>query len=86
MLELMLEKTRKYDSVDSWHHILNNRVIATKLRYGFNIVGFDQSIIIGPRINMRFFNNDKLYELMKFRTGLVKMPEFHCSEGDKNEC
>ncbi len=71
MLEEMLAATRGYDEVESHHHLLNNEILAIKLRRGFHIVGFDQSILIGPRLTLRYFHNAELLELMRQRTGLT---------------
>lgn len=70
MLDMMLGATREYDEVESHHHMLNNEIMAIKLRCGFHIVGFDQSILIGPRVTLRYFHNEELLSLMRQRTGL----------------
>lgn len=69
MLDHMLEATAAYDEVDSNHHLLNNTIIALKLRRGFHIVGFDQTIFVGPRVTLRYFHNAELLALMKQRMG-----------------
>lgn len=74
MLALMLEKTVAYDEVDSWHHVFNNNIIAIKLRQGFHIMALDHSLEVGPRVYLRYFNNKKIFELMKFRVGLRDDP------------
>lgn len=74
MLALMLEQTAEFDEVESCHQIFNNRIIATKLKRGFHIVGLEQSILIGPRIRLRYYHNPSLLELMKFRVGLQSDP------------
>lgn len=70
MLDMMLSATRDYDEVESHHHMLNNEIMAIKLRRGFHIVGFDQSILIGPRVTLRYFHNEALLSLMRQRAGL----------------
>ncbi len=74
MLDLILAETREFDEIDSFHHIFNNDIISLKLRKDFYIVGTDHCIPIGPRIRMRYFNNKKLFEFMKFRMGLIEQP------------
>jgi len=74
MLDMMMDQTRVFDEVDSHHHVLNNHIIAKKLKYGFVIVGFDTDIIVGPRVKLRFFNNPKLADLMRFRAGQIPNP------------
>jgi hypothetical protein len=74
MLALMLAETKEFDEVDSWHQIFNNSIIATKLKRGFHIVGMDHSLMVGPRVQLRFFHNTKLLELMRFRVGLRSDP------------
>ncbi len=69
MLDAMLEATAGYDEVESNHHLMNNRIIALKLRRGFHIVGVDQSILVGPRVTLRYFHNPELLALMKQRMG-----------------
>ena len=72
MLEKVLELTKDFDEVDSYHHIFNNSMIRLKLKYNFHIISMDHSIIIGPRIKMRYFHNQKLKDLMHYRVGLKK--------------
>ena len=72
MLKKVLELTKDFDEVDSYHHIFNNPIIRLKLKYNFHIVSMDHSIIIGPRIKMRYFHNQKLKDLMHYRVGLKK--------------
>ena len=74
MLKMMLAETKEFDEVDSCHHLFNNKILAIKLRHNFYIVGIDQSILIGPRIRMRYYHNSKLLELMKYRVGKTKDP------------
>lgn len=74
LLEIMLEETREYDEVDSFHHIFNNRIIRLKLKYGFRIIGMDQTTMLGPRVRLRYFNNKKLLEIMEYRVGLTRVP------------
>jgi hypothetical protein len=74
MLDLMLEETKGFDEVDSHHHLFNNAIIATKLKRGFYIVGLDQTVILGPRVQLRYFHNQKLLEFMRFRVGLITDP------------
>lgn len=71
LLTKMLELTKdSFDEVDSYHHQFNSQIIATKLRMGFHLVGFDTCVMIGPRVQMRYFHNEKLLELMQYRVGL----------------
>ena len=35
----------------------------------FHIVGFDQTIFVGPRVTLRYFHNAELLALMKQRMG-----------------
>lgn len=74
MVSKILELTSDYDEVDSNHHLFNNPVIGAKLKLGFNIIGFDHSVMIGPRLKMRYFHNRTMYDLMRFRVGLIKDP------------
>jgi hypothetical protein len=74
MLDLLLRNTKEFDEIDSCHHIFNNDIISLKLRKGFYIVGTDHCVPIGPRIRLRYFNNQKLFEFMKFRVGLIDQP------------
>ena len=76
MLELMLEKTRKYDVIHSCHHIFNNNIISIKLRKKFYITGFDNSVFVGPRVYLSYYNNKKMFACMQFRTGLIDKPSF----------
>ncbi|MFK7985368.1 MAG: hypothetical protein AB8I08_04990 [Sandaracinaceae bacterium] len=69
LLTRMLAATSNYDEVDSNHHLLNNPIIATKLRAGFHIIGFDQTILVGPRVTLRYFHNLELLSLMQRRMG-----------------
>lgn len=79
MLSLMLEETADFDEVDSCHHIFNNRIIATKLKRDFHIIGIENSITVGPRLMLRYFHNKKLLQLMKFRVGLTPDPRSQSS-------
>ena len=63
MLKRILDKTKEFDEVDSYHHIFNNTVIACKLKAGFRIVGLDMDPAIGTRVRMRYFHNPKLEKL-----------------------
>ena len=72
MLECVLENTREFDEVDSCHHQFNNTIIAKKLKHGFHIVAMEMSPAIGSLIRLRYFNNKKLYDIMRFRTGLLE--------------
>ena len=74
MLDLMLKLTSAYDEIDSYHHVFNNTIIATKLKRSFYIVGVDQSILIGPRVRLRRYNNSALLKAMRFRVGLEDSP------------
>lgn len=74
MLAVMLAETKEFDEVDSLHQIFNNRIIATKLKRGFHIVGLDHCIMVGPRVQLRYFHNPRLLELMRFRVGLRTDP------------
>lgn len=74
MLDMMLNETKIYNVVDSFHHLFNNEIIATKLRRGFQLVGMTQSVIVGPLVELRYFHNQKLFEIMKFRVGLIENP------------
>ena len=76
MLDLLLTQTKEFDEVDSYHHIFNNDIISLKLRKGFYIVGTDHCVPVGPRIRLRYFNNQKMFEFMKFRMGLIDQPSF----------
>ena len=71
MLDLMLENTREFDEIDSCHHQFNNLIIAKKLRSGFHIIAMEMSPAIGSLIRLRYFNNQKLFSVMRFRTGLI---------------
>ena len=57
MLELVLENTKEFDEVDSFHHMWNNNIIRLKLKAGFRIIGFNQSHIVGTCLRMRFHHN-----------------------------
>jgi GNAT superfamily N-acetyltransferase len=72
MLALVLELTRQFDEVDSYHHVLNNPVIVGKLKAGFQIIGFETLNHTGPALRLRYFHNQKLRRLMEFRMGLHK--------------
>lgn len=72
MLDLILENTREFDEIDSCHHQFNNTIIAKKLRKGFHIIAMEMSPAVGSLIRMRYFNNQKLYKIMRFRTGLLE--------------
>ena len=74
MLTMMLTETKEFDEVDSCHQIFNNQIIATKLKQGFYIIGIDHSIMIGPRVLLRYFHNQKLFDLIRFRVGLTPDP------------
>lgn len=74
LLEMMLDQTREFDEIDSFHHLFNNKIIRLKLKYGFRIIGTDQTTMLGPRVRLRYFNNKKLLEIMEFRVGLTKTP------------
>lgn len=74
MLQLMLDETKIYDEVDSYHQLFNNPIIRLKLAHEFYIVGIDQSILLGPRVRMRYFHNEKLRELMKYRVSVRDDP------------
>ena len=78
MLNLILENTKEFDEVDSTHHMMNNNIIALKLKCGFHIVGMDQSTLIGPRIRLRYYHNQDLLEIMKFRMGMRDNPANEC--------
>ena len=74
MLLKMLELTSEYDEVDSSHQLFNNAVIQAKLKHDFYIIGIDQSVMIGPRLKMRYFHNKTLLNLMRFRVGVIADP------------
>lgn len=71
MLEMMLENTREFDEIDSCHHQFNNLIIAKKLRSGFHILSMEIGPATGSVVRLRYFNNQKLYSVMRFRTGLI---------------
>lgn len=72
MLDLFLQMTKHYDEVMSSHHVFNNKIISLKLRKGFYIVGMDQSSFIGPRVQLKYFHNEKIFDVMKYRVGMLK--------------
>ena len=74
MLQLMLENTKEFDEIDSCHHLFNNKIIAAKLKHDFHIVMIENSAMVGPRLRLRYFNNKKILEIMKFRVGLRDNP------------
>lgn len=74
MVTEILELTKGYDEVDSNHQLFNNAVIGAKLKLGFYIIGFDQSVMIGPRLKMRYFHNQTMLDLMRFRVGVIPDP------------
>lgn len=75
MLEKILSLTKgRFDEVDSYHHQLNNLIIAAKLRRGFQIVGLDTCLMIGPRVHLRYYHNQKLLDMLRFRAGLLPRP------------
>ena len=74
MLKMMIEETKEFDEVDSSHHVFNNKILALKLKRKFHIIGIDYTTMIGPRIRLRYFHNEKLLELMKYRVGLRDIP------------
>lgn len=75
MLDMILENTREFDEIDSYHHQFNNKIIAKKLRHGFHIVALEMGPAVGPLVKMRYFNNKKLYDIMRFRMGLLKQDD-----------
>ncbi|MEC9282245.1 MAG: hypothetical protein VX642_06005 [Bdellovibrionota bacterium] len=60
MLEMILENTKEFDEVDSFHHMWNNDIIRLKLKAGFRIIGFNQSHIVGTCLRMRYHHNKEL--------------------------
>lgn len=74
MLNVVLENTREFDEIDSCHHLFNNQIIAAKLRRGFHIIGIETSIFIGQLLRLRYYNNEKLLEFMRYRVGLSERP------------
>lgn len=46
MLKLMLKETKGFDEIESNHQLFNNKIIAIKLKYGFHIIGIEQSIFV----------------------------------------
>ncbi|MBH46911.1 MAG: hypothetical protein CME71_01935 [Halobacteriovorax sp.] len=75
MLELVLSNTREFDEIDSCHHQFNSRIIAKKLKHNFYIIGLEIGPAVGPILRMRYFNNQKLLSIMKFRMGLIEKSE-----------
>jgi hypothetical protein len=74
MLKIMLQETQEFDEIDSYHHILNNQILRLKLKNNFYIIGIQNCIKTGTGVKLRYFNNNKLLDFMKFRTGLIENP------------
>ena len=75
MLNMMLELTKDFDIIRSYHHIHNNQIISLKLKNNFYISGMDQCYFVGPRIILEHYNNEKLLNVMKYRVNLIRENE-----------
>ncbi|NOT78662.1 MAG: GNAT family N-acetyltransferase [Bacteriovoracaceae bacterium] len=78
LLELIIEKARKegFQIISSTHHASNNAILIPKLKFGFKIMGMRLHPRFGTLIDLHYYTNEKVGQVLDYRTGYTKdLPE-----------
>jgi ribosomal protein S18 acetylase RimI-like enzyme len=74
LLEMIIEKAAEegFQIVSSFHHASNNAIIIPKLKAGFKIVGMKINPRFGTLVELHYFTNEKVGQILDYRTGSTK--------------
>jgi ribosomal protein S18 acetylase RimI-like enzyme len=74
ILEMIIEKATDegFQIISSFHHASNNAIIIPKLKAGFKIVGMKLNPRFGTLIELHYFTNEKVGQILDYRTGYSK--------------
>ncbi len=75
LLNKMIEKAKVdgFQIISSIHHASNNGILIPKLKAGFKVVGMKLSPRFGTLLELHFYTNEKVGQVLDYRTGFSKV-------------
>ena len=74
LLSMMIDKAKAegFQIVSSIHHASNNAILIPKLKVGFKIIGMKLNPRFGTLLELHYYTNDKVSQVLDYRTGYIK--------------
>lgn len=74
LLSMIIEKAKfeGFQIVSSIHHASNNAILIPKLKVGFKIIGMKLHARFGTLLELHYYTNNKVSQLLDYRTGYIK--------------
>jgi hypothetical protein len=74
MLKLVVDKVTQegFQIITSNHLVTNNAVIIPKLIFGFHITAMKMNLRFGTLVELSFYPNKKIEDVLKYRCGEIK--------------